>query len=156
MTLLTLLTSTDLIDLSSYVDHWDFAKFRSSFSLIIFTDFSSPFYTHPSLTQLVNILFVSAWSSSSPFTCVAFSPWRSDACAILLLSCVRLFVTPWTVACQAPLSMRFSRQGYWSGVLTMPSSRRSSKPQGRTQVYCIAGRFFTVWATQEAQEYWSG
>ena len=39
---------------------------------------------------------------------------------------------------------------------TMPSSRRSSKPQGRTQVYCIAGGFFTVWATQEAQEYWSG
>ena len=25
------------------------------------------------------------------------------------------FVTPWTVACQAPLSMRFSRQEYWSG-----------------------------------------
>ena len=26
----------------------------------------------------------------------------------------QLFVTPWTVACQAPLSMRFSRQEYWS------------------------------------------
>ena len=37
---------------------------------------------------------------------------------LLLLSCfsrVRLFVTPWTVACQAPLSMGFSRQEYWSG-----------------------------------------
>ena len=33
------------------------------------------------------------------------------------LSCVRLFATPWTVACQAPLSMGFSRQGYWSGLL---------------------------------------
>ena len=31
-----------------------------------------------------------------------------------LLSCVRLFATPWTVACQAPLSMKFSRQEYWS------------------------------------------
>ena len=30
------------------------------------------------------------------------------------LSCVRLFVTPWTVACQAPLSMGFSRQEYCS------------------------------------------
>ena len=29
---------------------------------------------------------------------------------------VGLFVTPWTVACQAPLSMGFSRQEYWSGV----------------------------------------
>ena len=32
------------------------------------------------------------------------------------LSCVWLFVTPWTAAYQAPLSMRFSRQEYWSGV----------------------------------------
>ena len=29
---------------------------------------------------------------------------------------VRLFVTPWTVAHQAPLSMRFSRQEYWTGL----------------------------------------
>ena len=33
-----------------------------------------------------------------------------------LLSCVRLLATPWTAAYQAPLSMRFSRQEYWSGV----------------------------------------
>ena len=32
------------------------------------------------------------------------------------LSRVRLFVTPWTVAHQAPPSMGFSRQEYWSGV----------------------------------------
>ena len=31
------------------------------------------------------------------------------------LSCVQLFATPWTVAHQAPLSMIFSRQEYWSG-----------------------------------------
>ena len=36
------------------------------------------------------------------------------------LSCVRLFVTPWTVAYQAPLSVGFSRQEYWSG-LPFPS-----------------------------------
>ena len=33
-----------------------------------------------------------------------------------LLSRVWIFVTPWTVACQAPLSMGFSRQEYWSGL----------------------------------------
>ena len=33
-----------------------------------------------------------------------------------LLSCVRLLATPWTVARQAPLSMGFSRQEYWSGL----------------------------------------
>ena len=37
------------------------------------------------------------------------------------LSHVRLFATPWTVAYQAPLSMEFSRQEYWSG-LPLPSS----------------------------------
>ena len=31
------------------------------------------------------------------------------------LSCVRLFATAWTVACQAPLSIAFSKQEYWSG-----------------------------------------
>ena len=39
---------------------------------------------------------------------------------VKLLSCVRLFVTPWTVAYQAPLSVGFSRQEYWSG-LPFPS-----------------------------------
>ena len=33
-----------------------------------------------------------------------------------LLSCVRLFGTPWTVALQAPLSVEFPRQAYWSGL----------------------------------------
>ena len=32
------------------------------------------------------------------------------------LSHVQLFATPWTVACQAPLSMEFSKQEYWSGL----------------------------------------
>ena len=39
---------------------------------------------------------------------------------VKLLSCVQLFATPWTVAYQAPLSMEFSRQEYWSG-LPFPS-----------------------------------
>ena len=39
---------------------------------------------------------------------------------VKLLSRVRLFATPWTVAYQAPLSMGFSRQEYWSG-LPFPS-----------------------------------
>ena len=41
--------------------------------------------------------------------------WR-----VKLLCCVRLFATPWTVAHQAPPSMGFSRQEYWSG-LPFPS-----------------------------------
>ena len=36
-------------------------------------------------------------------------------CMLSRFSCVWLFANPWTVARQAPLSMGFSRQGYWSG-----------------------------------------
>ena len=39
---------------------------------------------------------------------------------VKLLSCVRLFATPWTVALQAPLFMELSRQEYWNG-LPFPS-----------------------------------
>ena len=35
---------------------------------------------------------------------------------IWLLTCAQLFATPWTIDCQAPLSMGFSRQEYWSGL----------------------------------------
>ena len=38
----------------------------------------------------------------------------------------------------------------------MPSSRGSSQSGDWTQVSCIASKFFTVWATRETQEYWSG
>ena len=43
------------------------------------------------------------------------------ACVLSPFSCVRLFVTLWTVALQAPLSMGFTRQEYCSG-LPFPSS----------------------------------
>ena len=49
--------------------------------------------------------------------------------------------------CQAPLSMWFSRQEYWSGSPFF--SRWSSWLRDWTQASCIAGRFFTVWATRE-------
>ena len=42
------------------------------------------------------------------------------------LSCVRLLATPWTVAHQAPRSMGFSRQEYWSGV-PLPSPNKCPK-----------------------------
>ena len=43
-----------------------------------------------------------------------------------------------------------------TGVGCHASSRGSSQPRYRTQVFCITGGFFTIWATREAQEYWSG
>ena len=43
------------------------------------------------------------------------------ACLLSHFSHVRLFVTLWTVALQAPLSMGFSRQEYWSGFSCPPA-----------------------------------
>ena len=37
-------------------------------------------------------------------------------CTLSRFSHIQLFVILWTTACQAPLSMRFSRQEYWSGL----------------------------------------
>ena len=45
--------------------------------------------------------------------------------------------------------MELSRQEYWSG-FAMLFSRLSPQPKDWTQVSCIAGRFFTIWATQKA------
>ena len=67
-----------------------------------------------------------------------------------------LFTTPWTVACQALLSMGFSRQGYWSR-LPFPSPGNGgmgpSWPKDQTWVSCIAGRFLTLWATRETHRH---
>ena len=65
------------------------------------------------------------------------------------LSRVRLFATPWTVAYQAPQSMGFSRQEFWSG-LPFPSPGDLPWPRDRTPVSRIVCRCVTIWATREA------
>ena len=63
-----------------------------------------------------------------------------------MLSRVRLFLTPWTVACQAPLSMEFSRQEYRSG---QPFSTPGNLPDPGIEPVslvssALAGGFFTT------------
>ena len=94
------------------------------------------------LDHFVQVLYHELWYTEVlyvSFACV---------CVRELLSHIRLLATPWTVARQAPLSMEFSRQEYWSGS-PIPFSRGSSQSKDQTQVSCIAGRFFTVLATRE-------
>ena len=59
----------------------------------------------------------------------------------VLLSRVQLFATPWTVACQAPLFMEFSRPEYWR--LLFLYSRAFSWLKDQTRISRIVGRFFT-------------
>ena len=68
------------------------------------------------------------------------------------LSRIRLFATPWTVAHQAPLSMGFSRQGYWSGLPCLPPGDPPDPgiKLGFLASPALAGGFFTTSATWEA------
>ena len=71
--------------------------------------------------------------------------FQSVACSVTQFVCDP-FVTPWTAACQAPLSVGFSRQEYWSG-LPFPSPGNLPDPgiEPSSPVSpSLAGRFFTT------------
>ena len=56
---------------------------------------------------------------------------------------VQLFATPWTIACQAPLSVGFSKQVYLSG-LAFPPPGDLPDPRIKPKSPALAGRFFTT------------
>ena len=64
-------------------------------------------------------------------------------CVLIYFSRVRFFVTPWTVAHQAPLSMGFFRQEYWSGLPCLPPGNIPD-PRIEFASPALAGRFFSV------------
>ena len=69
---------------------------------------------------------------------------------VLSLSIVWFFANPRTVACQVPLSLGILQARILEWVARF-SSTASSQPRDRTQVFRIAGGFFTIWATREAK-----
>ena len=82
------------------------------------------------------------------FQCLGNNSYRGLYCA-QSLSHVWLFVTPWTVAHQAPLSMGFPRQEEWSG-LPFPSPGDLPNPGMKTMSLMspmLAGKFLTMSAT---------
>ena len=73
--------------------------------------------------------------------------FRRDAFScVYVLSYVQFFATLWTVACQTPLSMRFPRQEYWSGLpFPTPGDLLDSGIKPAFSVSPVsAGRFFTT------------
>ena len=64
-------------------------------------------------------------------------------------SVVSDFVTPGTVACWAPLSMEFSRQEYWSGLLLLTPGDPSNPGMGPWSLVspALAAGFFTTCST---------
>ena len=73
--------------------------------------------------------------------------------SVQLLNRVELFETPWTVAQQAPLSMEFSRQEYWSGLSCPPPGDLPSPGMEPTTPAspALANEFFTISATWKAR-----
>ena len=72
-------------------------------------------------------------------------PTLSFSCAVLSrFSRIRLFATPWIVAHQAPLSMGFSRQGYWSGLPCPPPGDLPDQgiEPGALKSPALTGEFF--------------
>ena len=80
------------------------------------------------------------------------SSFKTSTCMLTYFSRIRIFVTPRTVARQAPLSMGFLQARILEWV-AMPFSRGSSRPRDRTCISvssAVAGGFFTTNATWEA------
>ena len=78
-----------------------------------------------------------------------------SVCVLSRFSHVQLIATPWTVALQAPLSMGFSRQEYWSGLPRPPPGDLPNpqiEPTSLTSP-ALAGGFFTTSVTWEARQF---
>ena len=88
------------------------------------------------------------WGPSSPI-CV----FRC-ACVLSRFSHVQLFATLWTAARQAPLSLEFSRQEYWHGLLCpLPGDLPDPGIEPKSlRSPALAGRFFTTSVTWEAHD----
>jgi len=99
-------------------------------------------------------------TKTSKEDCLISKPTSSDkgslasACMhVQSLSCVWLFVTPWTAAHQVPLSMEFFRQEYWSELLFPPPGNLPN-PGDRIPVSCIGRQILYHWVTWEALSLW--
>ena len=105
------------------LSHWTTRDVLPPDSLILVTSSTmtrlSSSTLHPK-SLILSPLYLQMWCvccllhPSEPLPSCA-SQLHAHACVPSRFSHVRLFVTPWTVARQAPLSVEFSRQEYWSG-----------------------------------------
>ena len=97
-----------------------------------------------------NVVLVSSVQQSESVTHM-----HMRTCLLSRFSCVLFFVTLWTIAHRAPLSMGFSRQEYWSG-LSCPSPEDLPNP-GTEPVsltsHVPAGGFFTTSASWDIYIY---
>ena len=103
-----------------------------------------PILGHIKLTySLINDFVVHLWSYYSLFNQLCVCVCVCVHTHVRALSHVQLFVTSWTVAHYAPLSMGFPRQEYWSG-LSFPPPEDFPDPGIKPTSPARAGGFFTT------------
>ena len=90
---------------------------------------------------------------------MTFEIWNlnvSDYKIVLCLKIEKLVLYGWMIA-EVPALIKSDNEADTRGNPDHPKLIWGSfQPRGQTKVSHIAGRFFTSWATREAQEYWSG
>ena len=112
-------------------------------------------FTH---TKCPGLRFVALGRGPEPRPVLSPRQWYPIRLFLVVCTCAKsiqlcpTLCDPRTAACQAPLSMEFSRQGYWSG---LPCCPPGDLPNPGIKPACLmspalAGRFFTTLATWEA------
>ena len=91
----------------------------------------------PNISRNLSAMWAAAMEFVSRFVILIIA---TNAC---VLSSVWLLTTPWTIACQAPWSMEFSRQEYWTR-LTFPSPGDRPNPGVKAGSALLAGGFSTA------------
>ena len=109
-------------------------KLSFLFSHIILFDFLKWFLNVTPLSLQPLLQTVSYGAASCHAVCTSLTPRPKQTQS---LNRVQLSVTPWTVTHQAPLSMEFPGQEYWSG-LPFPTPGLSSQPRDRTHVSSVS------------------
>ena len=126
------------------------------------------FNAFPSPQKVLLCYFLSIPSRSNPY-CYFYSQWlvlhvfkyvwnfhftfiNSVAVVVAAQSLyhVWLFVTPWTVAHQAPLSVGFPRQEHWSALPFPSLGNLPHRPRDKTHISWIGRPMLYHWATREA------
>ena len=126
---------------SASVDNVTVLEFNLDFKLYTVTRETIPNYRAYFFlwSSMVELFLIGSRGSSEDARTI-------NSCVLNHFSHVCLFVTPWTVACQASLSMGFSRQEYWGG---LPCSPPGDLPDPGIETVslkspALAGGFFTT------------
>ena len=112
-----------------------------------------PWTEDPGELQSLGLQTVRHGEHTHTYTC--YTPLRTEVGAWKWKrsgSVVSDSATWWTVLYQAPLSMGFSRQEYWSGLPFLSPGdlpNRGIEPRDPTRISCIGGRRFNLWAARE-------